>query len=42
MNQLLAIENEVPFEKINFQDLDLKTAKVKDMLKIEFLFSDLS
>lgn len=42
MSQLLAIESEVPFEKINFQDLDLKTAKVKDMLKIEFLFSDLS
>lgn len=42
MQQLMDHENVIPYDKLNFEDLDLKTAKIKDMLKIEFLFSDLS
>ncbi len=38
MNALLEIENEIPFEKIKFEDLNLQTAKVKDLIKLEFLF----
>lgn len=39
MSDLMETENEIPFDKINFDDLDLKTAKVKDIMKIEFLFN---
>ena len=39
MNDLMAIENEIPFDAIKFEDLNLKTAKVLDLMKIEFLFS---
>jgi len=39
MNTLMQVDNEIPFEKINFEDLDLKTAKVKDLLKLDFLFN---
>jgi hypothetical protein len=39
MNELLEVENDIPFEKINFEDLDLKTAKIKDLIKVEFLFN---
>lgn len=39
MGSLMSIENEIPFEKISFEDLDLKTAKVKDLIKLDFLFS---
>ena len=38
MNALLEIENEIPFEKIKFEELNLQTAKVKDLIKLEFLF----
>jgi hypothetical protein len=38
MNSLMSVENEIPFEKINFEDLELKTAKVKDLMKLDFLF----
>lgn len=38
MNALMDIESEIPFDKVNFEDLDLKTAKIKDLIKIEFLF----
>jgi hypothetical protein len=38
MEALLEIENEIPFEKIKFEDLNLQTAKVKDLIKLEFLF----
>ena len=38
METLLEIENEIPFEKIKFEDLNLQTAKVKDLIKLEFLF----
>lgn len=39
MNTLMETENEIPFEKINFEDLNLKTAKVRDLMKLEFLFN---
>ena len=38
MNELMSIENEVNFDKIKFEDLELKTAKVKDLIKLDFLF----
>lgn len=39
MDALMDIENEIPYEKISFEDLGLKTAKVKDLIKLEFLFN---
>jgi hypothetical protein len=39
MKSLMDVENEIPFEKINFEDLELQTAKVKDLMKLEFLFN---
>lgn len=39
MNSLMDTENEIPFDRINFDDLNLKTAKVKDLMKLEFLFN---
>jgi len=38
MEKLSLIENKIKFDKIKFEDLNLKTAKVKDLMKIEFLF----
>jgi len=38
MEALMDIENEIPYAKINFEDLNLQTAKVKDLMKLEFLF----
>jgi len=38
MEALMDIENEIPFEKIKFEDLNLQTAKVKDLIKLDFLF----
>lgn len=38
MSELMSIENDVPYSKINFDDLKLQTAKVKDLIKIDFLF----
>ena len=40
MSELLNIENEIPFDKINFSDLQLKTIKIKDLAKIDFLFEE--
>jgi hypothetical protein len=41
MKELMDTETEVPYDKINFEDLKLQnTVKVKDMIKIEFLFLD--
>ena len=34
----MSIENEIGYDKINFEDLNLKTARVKDLIKLEFLF----
>lgn len=39
MSMLMDIVNEIPYEMINFEDLDLKTAKVKDLMKLDFLFN---
>ena len=39
MESLMNTENEIPFDKINFDDLQMKTAKVKDLMKLEFLFN---
>lgn len=38
MNQLMEIENEIPYDRLKFEDLKLETAKVKDLMRIEFLF----
>ena len=39
MESLMNTENEIPFDKINFDDLQMKTAKVKDLMKLDFLFN---
>ena len=39
MSDLMEIENEIPYEKVNFEDLKLETAKVKDLITLEFLFA---
>jgi hypothetical protein len=39
MSMLMDVVNEIPYEKVNFDDLDIKTAKVKDLIKLEFLFN---
>ena len=39
MSNLMEIENEIGYEKISFEDLNLKTARVKDLIRLEFLFS---
>jgi hypothetical protein len=38
MEQLMSVENEIPFDTISFEDLGLATAKVKDLIKLDFLF----
>lgn len=40
MADLLNVESEVPFDKINFDELGLSTIKIKDLIKIEFLFEE--
>ncbi len=40
MSDLLNIENDVPYEKVKFEDLGLNTIKVKDLIKIDYLFED--
>jgi hypothetical protein len=39
MSNLMDIENNIPYEKVAFEDLNLQTAKVKDLIKLEFLFN---
>lgn len=39
MKELMDIESEIPFDRIEFDDLGLETAKVKDLIKLEFLFN---
>ena len=39
IQELNSIETEIPFEKINFEDLNLETSRVKDLIKLEFLFN---
>jgi hypothetical protein len=38
MTILLDTENDISYDKLKFDDLNLQTAKVKDIIKIEFLF----
>jgi hypothetical protein len=38
MDDFMDYENEIDYEQINFSDLNLETAKVRDLLKLEFLF----
>ena len=38
MSDLYEVENEIPFDKISFDNLGLKTAKIKDLIKIDYLF----
>jgi hypothetical protein len=38
MSILMDSENEVSYDKLKFEDLNLQTAKIKDLIKIEFLF----
>lgn len=39
MFDIMSLENEVGYEKINFDELNLTTIKVKDLMQIEFLFN---
>jgi hypothetical protein len=38
MSSLMDVENDIPYDRIKFEDLNLTTAKVKDLMKLEFLF----
>ena len=38
MKELSEVENHIEFDKIKFDDIGLKTAKVKTLMKIDFLF----
>jgi hypothetical protein len=38
MSSLMNVENDIPFDRLKFDELGLKTIKVKDLIKIEFLF----
>ncbi len=38
MNDLMEVENEIGYDRINFEDLNLQTAKIKDLIKLDFLF----
>ena len=39
MSSLLGVENTLQHAKINFDDLGLEMMKVKDLLKIDFIFA---
>ncbi len=39
MKELYDIENVIPYDKLNFEDLNLQTAKIKDLIRVEFLFN---
>jgi len=38
MSLLMNVENNIPYDKINFDELRLQTAKVSDLIRIDFLF----
>lgn len=38
MSSLMSVESEIPYDKIKFEDLNLQTAKIKDLIKLDFLF----
>lgn len=39
MEDFMNVENEIGYDRINFEDLNLQTARVKDLMKLEFLFN---
>jgi hypothetical protein len=39
MEDFMSIENEIGYDRIDFEDLNLKTSRVKDLMKLEFLFN---
>lgn len=39
MQDLQTVENTLSHDKLNFDDLNLASAKVKDLMKLEFLFN---
>ena len=39
MSELMNVENNIAYDKVNFEDLNLTTVKIKDLAKIEFLFN---
>ena len=39
MEELNSIETELPFEPLNIEDLKVQTIKVRDLMKLEFLFN---
>ena len=36
MEDFMSIENEIGYDRIDFEDLNLKTSRVKDLMKLEF------
>lgn len=38
INEFMNLNNEIPFEKIDINELNLQSVKIKDIIKIEFLF----
>ena len=38
INEFMNLNNEMPFEKIDINELNLQSVKIKDIIKIEFLF----
>lgn len=40
MDNLLQSETQIPNDKISFEELGLETIKVKDLLKIDFIFNE--
>lgn len=36
--EILETQNEIPYDKIKFEDLGMKTAKIKDLIKLDFIF----
>jgi hypothetical protein len=39
VDDLNSIENNIPFDKLNFDDLKLDTVRVKDLMRLDFLFN---
>ena len=39
MEELNSFENELPFEKLEIDDLDIDSISVRDLMKIEFIFN---
>ena len=39
INEFMNLNNEIPFEKIDINELSLQSVKIKDIIKIEFLFN---